>query len=143
MKLYIDTEFNDFRGELISMALVADDGTEFYEVLECKEPTEWVATNVMPILEKSPLGKLEFQLKLQNFLSEFDSVHIIADWPEDLKHFCESLILGPGMKMSHPTITMAICPWLSSNGSLAPHNALYDARAIMMDDLENTYRHMK
>ena len=32
MKLWIDTEFNEYRGALISMALVAEDGREWYGV---------------------------------------------------------------------------------------------------------------
>jgi hypothetical protein len=32
MKLWIDTEFNEFGGDLISMALVADDGQELAKV---------------------------------------------------------------------------------------------------------------
>jgi hypothetical protein len=121
------------------MALVAEDGTEFYEVLECTDPTEWVATNVMPILEKSPISKDQFQLKLQDFLNEFDSIHIIADYPDDIKYFCESLILDAGLSMHYPKLTMAIRPELSSRGSKVLHNALHDARAILMDDLEQTY----
>jgi len=38
MRIYIDTEFNEFQGALISMALVAADGEEFYEVLACENP---------------------------------------------------------------------------------------------------------
>ena len=33
MNIYIDCEFNGFGGKLISMALCADDGREFYEVV--------------------------------------------------------------------------------------------------------------
>lgn len=43
MRFFIDCEFNEFRGELISMALVAEDGREFYEVLPCPNPGAWVA----------------------------------------------------------------------------------------------------
>lgn len=51
MNLYIDCEFNGFGGQLISMALVAEDGTEFYEVVPLlEEVTPWVAEHVMPVL---------------------------------------------------------------------------------------------
>jgi hypothetical protein len=53
MNIYIDCEYNGFNGSLISMALVTMDGQEFYEVLPCDCPDEWVAANVMPVLNKA------------------------------------------------------------------------------------------
>jgi hypothetical protein len=143
MKIYIDTEFNEFGGELISMALVADDGQEFYEVLACPVPGAWVSEHVMPFLEKPVVSKYVFQDALFKFLDQYQHIHIIADWADDLKYFCESLILGPGISMGHPPITMELCRDLSSDTSAVPHNALHDARAIQMADLEQTYKDMK
>lgn len=128
MILFVDCEFNDFKGELISMALVAEDGREFYEVLECKNPSEWVKENVLPILNKSPVSFEVFQTNLQNFLCQFDDVHIIADWPEDIKHFCESLITDPGMMLNTPPLHMSVFR-IRADSDL-PHNALSDARGI-------------
>ena len=76
--LYIDTEFNEFGGELISMALVTGTGFEFYEVLECPNPGPWVKENVIPILGKEPVSKEVFQDKLFNFLMHFEEITIIA-----------------------------------------------------------------
>jgi hypothetical protein len=134
-RVYIDTEFNGFNGRLISMALVAEDGNEFYEVLECRNPVEWVQINVMPFLQKEPVDVHIFQSKLQQFLWQYKSVELIADWPEDIKHFCSALITGPGNCLNHPPITMTIRQDLSSSESKLPHNALYDARAIADEDL--------
>ena len=139
MRIYIDTEFNEFKGELISMALVAEDGNEFYEVLHCHNPGDWVAKHVMPFLEKEPIELDVFQTKLQQFLFQYHSVHLIADWPEDIKHFCDALITGPGMCLNHPLITMEIRRDLSSDDSKVPHNALHDARAIADQDLSNNF----
>lgn len=130
MNLYIDTEFNEFKGELISMALVAESGEEFYEVLECKNPGAWVSENVMPILFKDPIPLDVFQYRLQSFLYKFDKIHVIADWPEDIQHFCSALITGPGICLNYPPLTMESRRDLSSGDSKVPHNALYDARAI-------------
>jgi len=143
MKIYIDTEFNEFGGELISMALVSDDGQEFYEVLDCLEPGAWVSEHVMPFLEKSAVSKYVFQDALFKFLNQYQRIHIIADWADDLKYFCESLILGPGISMIHPPITMELRRDLSSATSVVPHNALHDARAIQSEDLEQTYKDMR
>lgn len=139
MKLYIDTEFNEFQGQLISMALVAENHEEFYEVLECENPGPWVAENVMPFLEKSPVPKEVFQYKLQQFLNQFDKLHIIADWPEDLKHFCDALVIGPGISLNYPDFILECRKDLSSENSKVLHNALHDARAIADQDLSKNY----
>lgn len=139
MKIYIDTEFNEFKGDLISMALVSEDGNEFYEVLDCPNPGSWVAEHVMPFLEKEPVAMQIFQTKLQKFLLQYDDIHLIADWPEDIKHFCEVLITGPGLCLNIPPVSMEIRQDLGSENSKVPHNALHDARAIADDDLSRLY----
>jgi len=140
-KVFIDTEFNEFQGELISLALVAETGEEFYEVLPCENPGVWVSQHVMPFLEKEPITKEMFVYKLQTFLNRFDEITLIADWPDDIKYFCESLIVGPGMAISHPPISFILDRNLSSGHSKVPHNALYDARAIADMYLSKEYGH--
>ena len=129
LKIYIDCEFNEFRGALISMALVDENGREFYEVLPCANPGPWVAENVMPILGKAPIPFGMFQLALCQWLCTYDAIHVIADWPEDITHFCQSLICGPGLRINTPPLTMEIRRDLDAVSEL-PHNALADARAI-------------
>lgn len=129
MKLFIDCEFNSFKGELISMALVDEQGVFFYEVLPCADPHPWVAEHVMPILEKKPITLAKLQFRLMAFLSHYDSVHLIADWPEDIQHFCETLITGPGERLNTPPLTMEIRRDLDCVSHI-PHNALADAFAI-------------
>lgn len=128
--IYIDTEFNSFGGELISLALVAETGEEFYEALECKNPHPWVAEHIIPILNKEPISKELFQAALNAFLNSFKEITIIADWPDDIKYFCESLITSPGCAFNHPPISFILDRRLSSGNSEVPHNALHDARAI-------------
>jgi hypothetical protein len=135
MNLYIDCEFNEFHGELISMALVSQDGREFYGVLPCDNPGPWVAEHVMPILGKEPTSLAWFQHDLMAFLFPFESIHVIADWPEDIAHFCQALITGPGMRLGTPPLTMEIRRDLDAV-SLIPHNALEDARAIRLLAIE-------
>jgi hypothetical protein len=127
---YIDTEFNGFGGKLISLAIVTEYGSEFYEVLECPAPVPWVAQHVMPILEKEPVSFEVFQAKLQAFLFHMPQIRLIADWPDDIKYFCESLIVSPGVAINHPPISFVLDRTLSSGASKVPHNALHDARAI-------------
>jgi hypothetical protein len=133
MRFWIDTEFNEFRGALISMALVSEDGREWYESLPCENPGPWVAQNVMPFIGKAPLSSAsELATSLSRFLMQFDSAHIVADWPEDISHFCNALIVGPGLRVNTPSLTFEIDRSLPNTAdiSLIPHNALEDARAL-------------
>jgi hypothetical protein len=140
MKIYIDTEFNEFKGDLISMALVADDGSEFYEVLECKNPGPWVTLNVIPVVNKDTVPEYIFKAKLFNYLGWFDSIHLVADWPEDIQHFCDQIITGPGEMMNIPSFTCEIRRDLNTKNSKILHNALSDARALMEADIESTIK---
>jgi len=107
--LYLDCEWNSHGGDLISMALVPEEGDSFYEVLVCNNPDPWVAEHVMPKLGKAPISKREFQEKLHDFLNNFDAINIIADWPEDISWFCRMLLLStPGTRMNSPPVTMQI-----------------------------------
>ena len=128
MRMFIDCEFNEFKGDLISMAIVAENGDEFYEVLDCPNPGDWVKVNVIPILNKDPIPYSLFQRKLEFFLMKYNSIELIADWPEDIKHFCECLITDPGFRLNTPPLTMTIIR-IDAESAL-PHNALADARGI-------------
>ena len=128
MRLFLDCEYNDFKGPLISMALVAEDGQDWYEVTYCDNPSPWVAEQVMPILMRPPISMFEMQRSLQYYLEQFDSIHIVADWPEDIAHFCQTLITWPGHRIDTPPLTMEVLR-IDSKSDL-PHNALYDARGL-------------
>lgn len=134
MNIFIDCEFNGFGGDLISMALVADDGQEFYEVLHLERDERydsWVLANVVPYLNKEPISKQIFQDRLRSFIKQWENVHIIADWPDDIRYFCASLITGPGTAISTPlNLTLQIDRELNTLDSTILHNALEDARAI-------------
>lgn len=128
MRIFIDCEWNGARGDLISMALCAENGDEWYEVLPCSAPVPWVAANVLPILDKAYVSRSAFRNSLARWLSQFDAVHIIADWPEDVAYFCSALITGPGTRLDTPPLTMEVVR--VDAPSKVPHNALWDARGI-------------
>lgn len=132
MKLWIDCEFNGFRGDLISMALIDENGRFWYEVLPCDSPCAWVGENVMTVLCKAPTSLAAMQSSLQEFLNPYQAIHLVADWPEDLMHFCRVLITGPGQRIDTPPTTMEIRRDLSSLQSEVPHNALADAVALKL-----------
>ena len=137
MKIFIDCEYNGMNGQLLSMALVPIDKQfePFYQEHVIYEPiTEWVSENVIPKLNQFTIGRdlripcdrLQFQASLMMYLNQYDSLHLIADWPDDIKYFCDLLITGPGMRIDTPSLTMEIrrdLDCISTN----PHHALADA----------------
>ena len=128
MKIFIDGEWNSYGGDLISLALVPEIGEHFYEVLGCDNPDPWVAENVMTKLGKNQITMPEMQEKLEVYLSQFESVHIVADWPEDIMWFCKVLITGPGTRVNTPLLSLEVLR--VDTVSMNPHNALADAGAL-------------
>src|SRR4051794_3934264 len=58
LNVFMDAEFNGFGGDLISIALVCEDGQEWYEVAEIPaEPHPFVVQHVLPVLGKEPIGR--------------------------------------------------------------------------------------
>ena len=123
--MWIDCEWNEFRGDLISMALVDEDGVYFYASLGCENPGDWVREHVLPVVGIPPMSLERMRENLQAWLRQYDSIHIIADWPEDIERFCRLLIVGPGMRLNTPPLTMEVLRIDSE--SRVPHNALADA----------------
>lgn len=82
----------------------------------------------MPVLNKTPVSYEELQVSLGKWLSRFKAVHVVADWPEDIQHFCNALITGPGERLDAPLLTMEVVR-IDSTTAL-PHNGLADARGI-------------
>lgn len=80
---------------------------------------------------------VELQRDLQQFLAVYDSVHIVADWPEDIEHFCRALITGPGNRINTPLLTMEVDRSIDAPSAL-PHNALEDVRGIRRQALAIT-----
>lgn len=141
MKYYIDTEFNSYRGELISMALVREDGRSLYFVLPFDEDDldPWVRENVIPILKDSPeppqqVTLVQAPFLVEHFLAGDDRVHIVADWPTDLLHFCHLIEHGPGDMIGlFPGFTMEVArvdAYPSVLQEAVRHNCWWDAVAL-------------
>ena len=132
-KLFLDTEFNGFGGKIISMALVPEKQTdfEFYKELHITDQLEpWVRDNVVPHLILPPISYGEFQNSLASYLFSVGDCTIVADWPDDIRYFCEALITVPGqmIKLVHK-INFELDLNIKYESKM-PHNALHDARAI-------------
>ena len=138
--MWLDTEFNGFCGDLISIALVGEDGNCFYAIREetlTIDIEPWVMEHVMPFLITDEMIDIDYEsdemirVRLERFLSVYNSVEIIADWPEDVHHMCKLMICGPGMMINSPQqITFMVDRTINAESEV-PHNAFYDAMANM------------
>ena len=141
MRYFLDTEFNGFGGALISLALVPEDGEEFYATLAYEGALlPWVEQNVMPFLDHVPVGLESTRLSrgdaaiaLSHYLAIDPEPSIVADWPEDIAQFCNLLMTGPGELVPIPRIRFTLWPLAgfgTAANSAVPHNARHDARAL-------------
>lgn len=141
MRYFLDTEFNGFGGGLLSLALVPEDGTEFYATLACDDDMlPWVERNVVPYLDHVPVGlvapritRQDAAAELSHYLAVDPAPVIVADWPEDIAQFCSLLMTGPGEMVPVPRLTFELVSlggFSTAANSAVPHNALHDARAL-------------
>lgn len=139
MQAFIDCEFNGGHGELISMAIVSEDGQRvFYEVVEHKAPTEeWVAEHVMPILNKPAIPMAAFKERLKKFLDAFPKLTLIADHAADLFYFTQVIIGAEGWMMVEYQLDLRVDPAISAKKSTQKHNALEDAKALRLSWLQH------
>lgn len=138
MKYFLDCEFNGYRGDLISLALVREDGDELYLArprLRIMDP--WVEKNVEPIVtlnDACPQVAEIFSSRIRDFLDGDPDPVVVADWPDDIRYLCECLITGPGeMVKSSPIIRFEIHrvdAYPTELPGAVQHNALWDARAL-------------
>ena len=113
MRYFLDTEFNGHRGALLSLALVPDDGEEFYVTLQCADPPHaWVERHVIPFLDMVPpgmqaprLSHVDAAQSLSAYLIGDPAPEIVADWPEDIALLSALLVTGPAMKADVPSLT--------------------------------------
>lgn len=141
MKYYLDTEFNGFGGELISLALVREDDDHIYLVNEgvydmTLDP--WVRDNILPILNSSPTAPIHTTLRgmpyhIASFLRDDPNPVIITDWPDDIKYMCQHVITKPGEMVNIPQLTfhmVRVDAYPTNLKDAVQHNALWDAMAL-------------
>jgi hypothetical protein len=139
MHYFLDTEFNEFGGDLISLALVNEQGDrELYVATACAEPGDWVKENVLPIIHcpgahATVITPDQFGHGIALFLQGDEFPTIVADWPDDVRYFCGALITGPGEMVSIPYLQFQIIrvdAYPTNLPGAIQHNALWDARAL-------------
>lgn len=142
MKYYLDCEFDGWMGPLISLALVSENGDEFYWAINDNEgwvSDPWVKENVLPILRcegAMPNHGHGLSGGIEAFLAktaENGPVHVVVDWPDDIAYFCRAMIVGPGKRIDTPPISFEITrvdAYPTKLEGAVQHNALWDARAL-------------
>ena len=143
MRYYLDCEFNGMGGELLSLALVEEHGGDAFYFIREDLPDNiepWVANNVIPLLHKDnctrtqvlPLSK--WAARIESYLRGDTDITIIADWPDDIKYFCELIITGPGTMINvRPSIKFEmhrVDAYPTDLPGAVQHNAYWDAMAL-------------
>lgn len=136
--LYIDTEFTQLSPDrrLISLALVAADGDEFYVEINDgwteADCSEFVVEIVLPQLDLPRHGHshTEASAALRTFLASQGAVEIVGDalawdWPLLLE-----LLGAEGLPGSVLGCRQVDDPWTGMPAGDIPHHALLDARLL-------------
>ena len=146
MRYFLDTEFNGFGGELLSLGLVREDKESLYLVYSdnVKFVTDpWVKENVVPILWSipSPMPGMAYTVtsqkdganRIADFLRGDLSPYIITDWPDDISYFCRSIITGPGMMAPIRSVRFELArvdAYPTDLPGAVQHNSYWDAKAL-------------
>ena len=161
-RVYLDTEFTKFvRPQLISLALVAESGQEFYGEstdfvkVQC---SQFVVENVLPLLQggdvAAPLDELRG--KLVDWLATLSSpAEIISDFDGDIELLLQLLRISAkeigryniaaltvldGEFVNSESFNSALDDYFAKVDSRR-HHALVDARALRFACLEIIKRH--
>lgn len=141
MKYYLDTEFDGFGGDLISLALIREDGASLYLIYSDVEVSSpWVKENVVPILRAAPshvvavdCSHLGGALQIERFMRGDLNPVIITDWPDDVSYFCKAVITDPGEMVGIPRLTFKVHrvdAYPTALPGAIQHNAWWDAAAL-------------
>ena len=143
-RYYIDCEFDGHGGEMLSMAVVGEDGRGLYLCIADKPDLldGWVEANVWPLVHlKLPIGKTvaftdDWGHFLRAHIGATGSPTIIADSPVDIWRFCEAISSnGPHewCSVHNPRMTFEVhnvdCYPTTLPGAVR-HNAWWDAMAL-------------
>ena len=143
MRYYLDTEFDGFGGQLLRLAIVAEDDRSLYLINRDGSPeSEWVLENVWSpdVLFKVPTRytytNLErFPFYIAEFLDGDPDPIIVTDWPDDISYFCRSVITGPGQMAQIPSLKFEmhrVDAYPTTLEGAVQHNAWWDAMALQL-----------
>jgi hypothetical protein len=149
MKLFLDCEFTQLNQStnLISLALVSEDGDEFYveltDTYQVEDCSEFVIEHVLPQLDLPSHGAtlVDAQVALKTFLSRFDGrLEVCSDAPEwDWDFVCQLAYVDrgwPSNVTNQATNLIRLFRDLEADDigdtiiPELPHQALLDARLL-------------
>jgi hypothetical protein len=144
MRYFLDCEFNGFGGDLLTLALVREDGHSLYlgyplnDLSADMEP--WVYENVYPKITQVPehvavrqVNQAEGAYLIAEFLRGDPRPYIVTDWPDDVRYFCQAVITGPGMMAAIPSLRFEVVrvdAYPTKVKGAVQHNAWWDAMAL-------------
>lgn len=119
MQYYLDTEHNGYKGVLISLGIIREDGYPLYLInqdffLNDSLTDPWVTEHVVPLIFNTELSfKLipfkDFSTHLYDYFANDDKEIVInVDWPSDIDYLNQCIITGPGKMINIPGYTARI-----------------------------------
>lgn len=139
MIYYIDCEFDAYCGPLLSIAIVREDGKSLYIIKDTKASDRWVRDNVIPVMESTPVSAFQIYAHkviadmIEGFFADDTEIVIVADWPDDIKYFCQLVITGPGKMINIPGFQTKVVredAYPTDLEGAVQHNAWWDAMAL-------------
>lgn len=100
MKYYIDCEFDGHNGDLLSLAIIREDGYDIYIKVNNVASDNWVLNNVVKLLDSHQCSRVvtvdnnEVGGVIKAFLSSDQCPVIVSDSPVDIYRFCKALSTG-------------------------------------------------
>lgn len=140
LMVFIDCEFTDFIDiDLISIALVCEDGREFYAErtdFRLDECSDFVRVAVLPLLGQVPeaaMTRKELEVKLRGWLSELPEVVIACDSNHDRDLFVDAVDYQ---------LTPNVVGWIGLDGfSDEEAEAFYNASTAYHDEPGHPWHH--
>lgn len=145
MRYYLDTEFDGHNGQLLSLALVRQDGRSCYLMNTTIGAINdvWVQENVIPKLHQHDCPQSvgfpvnHFGLMVREFLADDPEITIVSDSPVDIGRFCQVISTGSDgtwEPTNYPYITFIVMNEDAYPCERYPqavqHNAWWDAMAL-------------
>ena len=146
--VFFDTEFSGLavaRPQLISLALVSEDGRELYLELDGVDPaacSPFVRECVLPLLDGNPVSRESAALAVRDYLRSFGTrVNLWTDGADYDLALLSSLTAGtpiPLLRVCRPEFGSVACQsayeralgLAYADGPLRRHHALGDAKAL-------------
>jgi hypothetical protein len=89
--------------------------------------------SVPTCLDSGTIPRQQAAAEVARYLAHDHDPLILADWPDDIAHFCSLLVTGEGdmAPVGNLRFEFVSSPGFSTAAvSRVPHNALHDARAL-------------